>query len=182
MPAPRTANRCETHVRSPRDRTPRPHRSDSSRGNGALVQNAPANAVHLTDITHKAVIHFKRWGGGWGKNTFLEEIGGGCAFLDYDNDGWMDILLLNGAPIPGGCWGGQLVGPGRRRQGNSGEVDRHADPKPVLEGKWLDEDHALEEAAGPIDGIAERRRGRKAKNGDKPTSASADDSGIPSPS
>ena len=87
-----------------------------------------------------------------------------------------------GAPIPGGVWEGQRVGTGRRRQGNSGEVDRHADPKPVLEGKWLDEDHALEEAAGPIDGIAERRRGRKAKNGDKPTSASADDSGIPSPS
>ena len=90
--------------------------------------------------------------------------------------------LDEGAPIPGGVWEGQRVGTGRRRQGNSGEVDRHADPKPVLEGKWLDEDHALDEAAGPIEGIAERRRGRKAKNGDKPASAGGDDSGIPSPS
>jgi len=93
-----------------------------------------------------------------------------------------DEELDEGAPIPGGVWEGQRVGTGRRRQGNSGEVDRHADPKPVLEGKWLDEDHALEEAAGPIEGIAERRRGRKGKNADKPASTNGDDSGMPSSS
>jgi hypothetical protein len=85
------------------------------------------------------------------------------------------------APMPGGVWEGQRVGTGRRRQGNSGEVDRHADPKPVLENKWLDEDHALDEAAGPIEGIAERRRGRKGKVSDKPASSNGDDSGVPSP-
>lgn len=90
--------------------------------------------------------------------------------------------LDEGAPIPGGVWEGQRVGTGRRRQGNSSELDRHADPKPVLEGKWLDEDHALDEAAGPIEGIAERRRGRKAKGADKPASTNGDDSGVPSPS
>ena len=89
--------------------------------------------------------------------------------------------LDDGAPIPGGVWEGQRVGTGRRRQGNSGEVDRHADPKPVLENKWLDEEHALEEAAGPIEGIAERR-GRKAKKSDKPSSTNGDDSGATSPS
>lgn len=89
--------------------------------------------------------------------------------------------LDDGAPLPGGMWQGQRVGTGRRRQGNSGEVDRHADPKPVLEDKWLDEDHALEEAAGPIEGIAERR-GRKSKKADKPASADGEDSGVPSPS
>jgi hypothetical protein len=85
------------------------------------------------------------------------------------------------APMPGGVWEGQRVGTGRRRQGNSGEVDRHADPKPVLENKWLDEDHALDEAAGPIEGIAERRRARKGKVADKPASSNGDDSGVPSP-
>src|SRR5690242_16362631 len=34
------------------------------------------------------------------------------------------------APVPGGRWEGQQVGTGRRRQGNSSEPDRHADPKP----------------------------------------------------
>jgi hypothetical protein len=89
--------------------------------------------------------------------------------------------LDDGAPIPGGVWEGQRVGTGRRRQGNSGEIDRHADPKPVLEDKWLDEDHALDEAAGPIEGIAERR-GKKGKKGEKTSSANGDDSGVPSPS
>jgi osmotically-inducible protein OsmY len=89
--------------------------------------------------------------------------------------------LDDGAPLPGGMWQGQRVGTGRRRQGNSGEVDRHADPKPVLEDKWLDEEHALEEAAGPVEGIAERR-GRKSKKADKPASADGDDAGVPSPS
>jgi osmotically-inducible protein OsmY len=89
--------------------------------------------------------------------------------------------LDDGAPLPGGMWQGQRVGTGRRRQGNSGEMDRHADPKPVLEDKWLDEEHALEEAAGPVEGIAERR-GRKSKKTDKPASTEGEDSGAPPPS
>jgi hypothetical protein len=89
--------------------------------------------------------------------------------------------LDDGAPLPGGMWQGQRVGTGRRRQGNSGEMDRHADPKPVIEDKWLDEQHALEEDAGPIEGIAERR-GRKSKKADRPASADGEDSGVSSPS
>ncbi len=27
-----------------------------------------------------------------------ETVGPGCAFLDYDNDGWMDIYLVNSGP------------------------------------------------------------------------------------
>src|SRR5208337_4949491 len=30
-----------------------------------------------------------------------ETLGAGCAFLDYDRDGWQDILLVNGADWPG---------------------------------------------------------------------------------
>src|SRR5579862_5703007 len=33
------------------------------------------------------------------ENRFLPEaLGPGCAFLDYDNDGWMDIFLVNSGP------------------------------------------------------------------------------------
>jgi osmotically-inducible protein OsmY len=88
--------------------------------------------------------------------------------------------LDDGAPMPGGVWEGQRVGTGRRRQGNSGEMDRHADPKPILEDKWLDEEHAIEEAAGPVEGIAERRS-RKAKKSEKPSNANGDDSGVGPP-
>ena len=86
---------------------------------------------------------------------------------DLDED---ELDGESNAPLPGGVWQGQRVGTGRRRQGNSGETDRHSDPKPVLEDKWLDENHALDEAAGPIEGIAERRRGKKSKGADKPSS------------
>ncbi|HEY7860480.1 MAG TPA: BON domain-containing protein, partial [Gemmatimonadaceae bacterium] len=95
-------------------------------------------------------------------------------FVGDDEEGESDLDEdeLDGesnAPIPGGVWEGQRVGTGRRRQGNSGETDRHADPKPVLEDKCLSEERALDEAAGPIEGIAERRRGKKAKGTEMPT-------------
>ena len=34
-------------------------------------------------------------------NYILEVIGCGCAFFDYDNDGWMDIFILSGSRIEG---------------------------------------------------------------------------------
>jgi hypothetical protein len=34
-------------------------------------------------------------------NYILEVIGCGCAFVDYDNDGWMDIFILSGSRIEG---------------------------------------------------------------------------------
>jgi hypothetical protein len=33
------------------------------------------------------------------KRYILESTGCGCAFLDYDNDGWMDIFLLTGTRL-----------------------------------------------------------------------------------
>jgi enediyne biosynthesis protein E4 len=35
------------------------------------------------------------------KDYILEATGCGCAFIDYDNDGWMDIFLLSGTKIEG---------------------------------------------------------------------------------
>jgi enediyne biosynthesis protein E4 len=35
------------------------------------------------------------------KDYILEAIGCGCAFFDYDNDGWMDIFLLSGTRLTG---------------------------------------------------------------------------------
>jgi hypothetical protein len=58
-------------------------------------------------------------------------------------------------------WEGQQVGTGKRRQGSSDEPDRHADPKPKLEDRWLSESEAVRNAADDIDEIsAERRKGR----------------------
>jgi hypothetical protein len=64
-------------------------------------------------------------------------------------------------------WEGQQVGTGKRRQGTSDEADRHADPKPVLEDRWLSEKEAVRNAADDLGEIsAERRTRRKAKQGE----------------
>lgn len=56
-------------------------------------------------------------------------------------------------------WEGQQVGTGKRRQGTSDEVDRHADPKPGLEDRWLSEREALKNAADEIVPRKGRNRG-----------------------
>lgn len=64
-----------------------------------------------------------------------------------------------------GHWEGQQVGTGRRRQGNSEEPDRHADPKPILENKSLRQDAAFESAAEDMP--AAERRANQNKQGRK---------------
>jgi hypothetical protein len=46
-------------------------------------------------------IHFVHNNGAFGKKYLPETMGPGCAFIDYDNDGWPDILLINGEDWPG---------------------------------------------------------------------------------
>jgi hypothetical protein len=41
------------------------------------------------------------YGGVEHKKYILEANGCGCAFIDYDNDGWMDIFLLSGTRLEG---------------------------------------------------------------------------------
>ena len=55
----------------------------------------------LTDITTSAGIQFKHNSGAYGGKFLPETMGSGCAFLDYDGDGWQDILLINGMDWPG---------------------------------------------------------------------------------
>ncbi len=43
-------------------------------------------------------IHWTHTGGLSSEMYLPETIGPGCAFLDYDNDGWMDIYLVNSGP------------------------------------------------------------------------------------
>ena len=76
--------------------------------------------------------------------------------------------VANGDPaLTEARWEGQRVGTGRRRQGSSAEPDRHADPKPELEERWLDENRALEAAAEDTEGLAERRKSRKSKSAER---------------
>ena len=58
---------------------------------------APDPGFRLTDVTAQAGINFRHNSGAFGAKYLPETLGPGCAFLDYDCDGWLDILLVNGA-------------------------------------------------------------------------------------
>jgi hypothetical protein len=67
---------------------------------GALVaQSQPA--IQFRDITQAAGIRFAHNTGAFGKKYLPETLGPGAAFLDYDSDGWQDILLVNGQDFAG---------------------------------------------------------------------------------
>ncbi|HEX8422732.1 MAG TPA: hypothetical protein VF634_04935, partial [Pyrinomonadaceae bacterium] len=55
----------------------------------------PSGPIEFTDVTAPAGIRFKHNSGAAGKKYLPETIGAGGAFLDYDNDGWQDIFLVN---------------------------------------------------------------------------------------
>jgi hypothetical protein len=67
----------------------------------AAAADPHALDFRLVDITAAAGIDFHHNSGAFGAKYLPETLGPGCAFLDYDCDGWMDILLINGAAWPG---------------------------------------------------------------------------------
>ena len=62
---------------------------------------APSAGFRFVDVTGSAGIHFEHNTGAYGGKLLPETLGSGCAFLDYDADGWQDILLLNSMDWPG---------------------------------------------------------------------------------
>jgi len=60
----------------------------------------PSGPIEFTDVSAQAGIHFKHNSGAFGKKYLPETLGAGCAFLDFDNDGWQDILTVNSTAWP----------------------------------------------------------------------------------
>jgi hypothetical protein len=67
----------------------------------STLPSASGSATHFEDVTRAAGIHFVHNSGAFGKKWLPETMGPGVAFLDYDNDGWQDILFVNGTAWPG---------------------------------------------------------------------------------
>ncbi len=61
----------------------------------AFAAAPPATEVKLTEVTAAAGIKFVHNAGKAGKKYLPETLGAGAAFLDFDGDGWQDILLVN---------------------------------------------------------------------------------------
>ncbi|HWB96313.1 MAG TPA: CRTAC1 family protein [Bryobacteraceae bacterium] len=67
---------------------------------GAADSSGPLG-FRFTDVTAASGIRFEHNSGAFGGKYLPETLGPGCAFLDYDQDGWPDILLVNGTDWPG---------------------------------------------------------------------------------
>jgi len=61
-----------------------------------FVSFAQGGQPQFTDVAKAAGITTIQWCGGPERNHLLESAGQGCAFVDYDNDGHLDIVLVNG--------------------------------------------------------------------------------------
>lgn len=58
--------------------------------------------AHFSDVAREAGLTAPViYGSPDSKTYILEAIGCGCAFIDYDNDGWMDIFVLCGTKLDG---------------------------------------------------------------------------------
>ncbi len=54
----------------------------------------------FVDITKGAGIEFSHHNGSFGKKFLPETMGSGCAFFDYNKDGWVDLFLVNSTDWP----------------------------------------------------------------------------------
>jgi hypothetical protein len=70
---------------------------------GPLIRSGAGDGANVTfsDATAAAGIRFKHTSGAFGKKYLPETMGAGCAFLDFDGDGWQDVLLVNSKNWPG---------------------------------------------------------------------------------
>ena len=70
-----------------------------------LARPAPSGRpflAHFVDVAPEAGLQAPVvYGALENQKYILETVGCGCAFIDYDNDGWMDIFLLTGTRLEG---------------------------------------------------------------------------------
>jgi hypothetical protein len=70
-------------------------------GTAPLAAAISDPGFRLVDVTASAGIDFRHNSGAFGAKYLPETLGAGCAFLNYDGDGWPDALLVNGMDWPG---------------------------------------------------------------------------------
>jgi len=91
---------------------PRPRTTEANSSVGKAVSGVvfaaspdqaarPSGPIQFSDVTAQAGIHFEYTSGAFGKKYLPETMGPGVCAIDYDNDGWQDILLVNSMDWPG---------------------------------------------------------------------------------
>jgi enediyne biosynthesis protein E4 len=63
--------------------------------------DGPRSAIRFTDVAQSAGVTFRHESGRSGRFYLPETMGSGCAFLDYNHDGRLDLFLVNSSRLPG---------------------------------------------------------------------------------
>src|SRR5262245_24221540 len=75
--------------------------NDDKKGNGNIIDSPVAKRTHIpprvrfTDISKQAGIDFVHNNGSFGLKLLPETMGSGVAFIDFDQDGLPDLLIIN---------------------------------------------------------------------------------------
>lgn len=87
--------RSEVKIEQPKQETSDaiPDQTTTSRTAGAQ-QTRPSGPIRFVDVTNPAGIHFRHNSGAFGKKYLPETMGSGVCVIDYDGDGWQDILFV----------------------------------------------------------------------------------------
>jgi len=62
--------------------------------------SVPPPLVTFTDVIERTGIAFQQSNGAMGKKYMPETMSGGGGFIDFDGDGWLDIVLISGGSLP----------------------------------------------------------------------------------
>ncbi len=98
---PDNSSRPESASTTVPEPTPAPAPSTSVTSAQPVSPKRPSGPIEFTNITEQAGIRFKHNTGAFGKKYLPETMGSGVCFIDYDNDGWQDIFLVNSMDWPG---------------------------------------------------------------------------------
>ena len=69
-------------------------------GPGQSFSNTSAS-LEFVDVAEISGVDFRHVRAPTSEKYLVEVTGSGCAFFDYDADGWSDIFLMNGGKLPG---------------------------------------------------------------------------------